>query len=763
MHQWFTPLRFGIALSLALFACFPQVWMGTASFFLRDYGALGYPFIHHARESFWRGELPLWNPLSNCGAPFLAQWGTMSLYPFSLIYLLAPLPWGLSAFCFAHLVLAGVGMYRLADRWTGNGLAAGVAGGAYVFSGFMFACLTWPNYLVALGWMPWIVWLAERAWREGGSAVILAALAATMQMLVGVPEIVLLTWMAVGSLWLADLFAGSTLANFQPCNPSTGSVPPGRFSMSLRLIAVVALTAGLAAAQLLPFFDLLAHSQREHGAIAEKWAMPVSGWANLLVPLFHCLESPRGQFFQPGQEFFSSYYLGGGVLVLAVAAVCGRGGWRVWLLAGLALFSLVMALGSHTPIYGWFKQVVPVVGLARYPVKFVALAAFVVPLLAAFGVRRLLDEVEGVRAARTIVLVALAVLLAMAGVAAWGRAHPIPFEQTGVTTSNAVWRGLFLILFLGAVLLATQWGRGSKGLACAGAGAAMVVLAFDALTHSPRQNPTLPVSVFTPGFWRQAFQAPPPRFGESRLMISPQAERALLHSSVKDHQQNFFGKRLAEWSNLNVLDGIPKVNGATTLQLREQMQVQTALYALTNRLAEGLMDFLGVSQFSAPGQVVEWAARTNHLPLITVGQKPVFVDGTNALPRLLELDFDPREVVFLPQEVFPDVTARERVPARILSTNIAFHRLEFEVETKGPCLAVIAQSYYHPWEVRVDGAPARLWRANHAFQALEVPDGRHTVVVAYRDRNLQAGGAVSLATLLGCGLYGLRRRRNALG
>ena len=84
--------HFAALLGVMLFAAFPQVMLGQHSFFFRDYGVLGYPFISYHHEAFWRGEVPLWNPLSNCGAPFLAQWGTMTLYPFSVIYLLFPLP-----------------------------------------------------------------------------------------------------------------------------------------------------------------------------------------------------------------------------------------------------------------------------------------------------------------------------------------------------------------------------------------------------------------------------------------------------------------------------------------------------------------------------------------------------------------------------------------------------------------------------------------------------------------------------------------------
>lgn len=55
----------------------------------------------------------------------------------------------------------------------------------------------------------------------------------------------------------------------------------------------------LAAAQLLPFGELLLASQRfqDYSAVSVR-SMPPWGWANLLVPLFRCWRSPPGVFFQ---------------------------------------------------------------------------------------------------------------------------------------------------------------------------------------------------------------------------------------------------------------------------------------------------------------------------------------------------------------------------------------------------------------------------------------------------------------------------------
>ena len=248
--NWLTPGRFAALLAVLIVACFPQVVFGFETFFYRDFGAFAYPLALYHREAFWHGEMPLWNPYNYCGVPFLAQWNTLTLYPLSLFYLIFPLSWSLGMFSLLHMFWAGLGMYFLAHRWTGNRLAASVAGLVYAFNGLSWDALMWSNNIAALGWMPWVVLCVERAWREGGGRnLILASLAGAMQMLTGAPEVIILTWFALGMLWLTQWLGNE--------------VSRGR--MAWRFLTVGGLVFGVAAAQLLPFLDLLAHSQRDKG------------------------------------------------------------------------------------------------------------------------------------------------------------------------------------------------------------------------------------------------------------------------------------------------------------------------------------------------------------------------------------------------------------------------------------------------------------------------------------------------------------------
>src|ERR1035438_4325865 len=373
--EWMTPGRFALLLGLLIFATFPGVLLGSTTFVIRDFGLFGYPLAYFHRQSFWRGELPLWNPLSNCGLPFLAQWNTLTLYPLSLIYLLLPLTWSLSFFCVAHLFWGGLGMYFLAHRWTHHRLAAGLAGVIFAFNALSLNFLMWPSHIATFSWLPWVLWLGQRAWREGGKALVWGALAGAMQMLAGGPETIVVTWLLLLVLVSGDWFHEGCL----------------RRRLVSRFLAMGILTAMVCAVQLLPFLELLAHSQRDSGysASTHDWCMPFWGWANFLVPLFRTSPTAQGLFLQNGQYWTSCYYGGIGTVLLAAIAVWRVRDWRVRVVAALVLLGLVLALGDATLLYRGLRACFPGLGFVRYPVKFVILVLALAPLLAAFGIAAL--------------------------------------------------------------------------------------------------------------------------------------------------------------------------------------------------------------------------------------------------------------------------------------------------------------------------------------------------------------------------------------
>jgi hypothetical protein len=739
-------VRFGILLALLIFAAFPQVLLGLQTFVVRDYGFYSYPVAFFQQECFQRGELPFWDPYSNCGAPFLAQWNTMPLYPPALIYLALPLTWSLSFFCLLHLWFAGFGMFQLARRWTGNNFAAAFAGVAFSFNGLTLNLLMWPSHIATFSWMPWVVLAVELAWREGGRRIFLAALVGALQMLAGGPETIFLTWLLLLALWIQQLATGG------------GGDSAPRRPMFWRFPCVVLLVIALTVVQLLPFLDLAAHSER-HGSYADfRWSMPAWGWANFLVPMAFGDVLNMGVFFQYDQLWTSSYYLGIGTLWLALLAVWSSRQGRVRLLGAVAAVAFIFALGEHTPVYPALHRLVPLLSLITYPVKFVLLVAFLTPLLAAFGLAAIREQPAF---ARRIVFPGAILLALIGGILFWAWRFPFPGDDVHATLLNGLSRAGFLLM-TGALLLVLAR-PGEVGLRRMAPLLLLSVAWLDVLTHEPAQNPSAPPNIYDLNLARTRLAMnPQPELGGSRAMLAPMAIHQFVHSAVSSPQNNFLIGRLAYGADCNLLDAVPKVDGFLSLMPRECDEFQSLLYDATNANFPRLDDFMGVSQMTAPDQIYHWQSRSNFLPLVTAGQEPVFLDDTNTLHALVQPGFDGSKIVFLPPETKSFVTVTKGTSARVVNTHFENQSVDADIQAAEPSLVVVAQTYYHDWRAYVDGQPARLLRANHAFQAVQIPAGRHHVLLLYRDSAFHEGALISFIAWPCCLLalfIPFRRRR----
>lgn len=287
--------------------------------------------------------------------------------------------------------------------------------------------------------------------------------------------------------------------------------------------------------------------------------------------------------------------------------------------------------------------------------------------------------------------------------------------------------------------------------------ALIACVALDFLTHAPRQNPTVTTDVYAPeaGLFEDK-----PKAGESRACISAWINRLLGNATHPDARTYCLGNRRLLYCNWNLVDRIPKVNGFYSLYPREHAHILDLIYHSTNSPPAPLLDFLGVTLITVDTNLFALEYRTNALPLVSMGQQPVFASESDTLRRLGGNNFEPRKDVFLPQELSRGVAVSPDPQARAKLVEFRSHSLTIETTATAPTLAVIAQTYDPKWQATVDGQPVELLRANHAFQAVAVPAGQHTLRLVYEDRAFQRGAAISLATLAGCLLaWWLMRRR----
>ena len=623
-----------------------------------------------------------------------------------------------------------------------------------------------------------------------------AVLAAAMQMLAGGPETILLTWLFLAVLACADCLQGrgrahleaalaaedrgsvsrSTDVNgFAPqgdlnsgeqltrCGSQSrgldgtlgGAVVGTRFQICFRFACMVGLVSLICAVQLLPFLQLAAHSQRDAGFGLWGWDMPFWGWANFLVPLFRTVPNAQGLCFQPDQCWTGSYYAGIGTVFLAAVAIRRVRDRRLVMLGLVVALGLALALGDRGLLYRAVRRCFPAIGLVRYPVKYVILILALSPLLAAFGLSALAGKigrgaVERVPAGtqfRRFEWTCIAVIAGLIGlILLLDRLFPNADSPWGSTWKS----GLSRAGLLGVVVcLLFALGKASGPKRTLFALLLLVAVWFDFGTHVPFQNPGVARTVYTPG-WAAAQLSlkPAPQPGQFRAMMSPGALEAFEHHVLSSVEQTYLLDRLAMMGNCNLLDGTPVAYGFFSLLPLEANNANSMPLVYTSTNFSALLDLMAVAQCSSAESAMHWTARPSAMPMVTTGQLPVFADDDTLVKIFFANTNDFRKIVYLPPEARGLISAVAQPSAKILTENFESQRVTVQVETPSACLVLISQSWYPAWKAYVDGVPVKLWRADYAFQAVEVQAGRHTVRFAYEDRAFRVGGMLSCAGLV---------------
>lgn len=768
-----TVRTFGVFLALLIFAAFPLGVLGLKIPLFRDFGLYSYPIAHYLREALRRGEIPLWNPLSFCGIPFLAQWNTMVLYPFSILYVLLPLAQGLTWFCLLHVWIAGLGMFYLARERTGSAMAGALAGVAYAFNGIAMDTGLWPCTIVPLAWAPWVLWTVpryvvsamNRNERQKTTRNFLSAITSSaLLMLSPSPEIIFMTLLFLGFLLLAELRPranSAALAEKAYTERAIAELAPTKVLGRLALWG--ALTLGISAAQLLPFFDLLLASQRGEDPTRFIWSMPPTGWANLLIPLYLCIPAHHGIYFQPEQSFVASYYMGIPTVMLALLSVVRLRRRDMWISFGLALFALIMALGNATPLYDAVNRLVPPFRLMRFSIKYVFLLALTLPVAAAGFAARFEGRFPVKRAklgtdVRILCFATVAFIALIATLLLFLRSFPAAAPFRRVVIINAAHRIAFLVLFAGALAMLSRTDQHPRQLLwqwCS-----VILLAADLLTHKPVRTPWADPWVLKPGILNEHLGfTEAPRHGFSRVMFRPGDEIRFGQFVAGGPNEEYLGQRLAMSFNCNLLDDIPKVTGFFPLKPAPIYRVQRLFLEKPDDLLGPLADFLSVSHVNATGRFYEWVPRPTYLPMLTTPSRVLFASSEHTLAALKMPEFDARVEVYLPEEAAGLVASNFPGQVALLRQQFHAHRARVEIENENDTLLVFNHTFYRHWRAYVDGKSTRIWPANLAFQAVLVPAGRHTVEWRYEDQVFRAGCVISLISLLAFGLIAVRRGR----
>lgn len=756
-------------------------WFGQVETFVRSIAA---------------GSWPLWDPYVSFGQPLLANANNQILYPPTWLHLVVR-PWTYyTVYFFAHLVFAGLGLYRLAERLRVSRSGAFVAGALWVASGPLLSLGNAWNHLAAVAWMPWVGLAAVTAADLGTArAALVWGAAWGAQILAGSPDVFVMTGCLVVTL-LADRVDWRRL----------------RARANVRLVALAVLAAGfalaLSAAQWVPSADLASRSGRVSAGTRQQtyWSVHPASLLQMVVPL-RWDELPlnpvwRSLLFESREPFLLSTYVGLPAALLAAVGLANPRGWRVGVLA-LLIASVLVAFGRHAPFHGAALFILPPLRVLRFPAKALVLAGFCGALLAGQGFdewRRARDAGPFGRRLAGLAALAACVAAALAGVTYWKGALWSPFlvdagpggrdltDLLRPAVREATWASA---IGLSLWLAALARGRGAAAARLSAALVAGVGVADLAWNHKDL-NPTAPrifysskpeavASIDQKDFGRLfvydytmdtgrsdrhlgrdvpyvvGLEGGGPRwagaFGMRMYLVPPTGAAWDLYGSYEKDSLGLQPRPLAE---LNALLARADDTPMATRLLR--------LGAVSQVLALHTEGFDGLGEVKElPGPFFEpmhLLAVPRPLPRSYVVDGVRRAAGHEALEALIDVGFDPEAEVVLagdeaPREHGTDFRGGSRI------TVMAPDRVVLEAQANAPAHLVLVDGYDPGWLATVDGEPATVVRANVAFRGVAITAGRHVVEFLYRPRSVVWGLWMSACALVAGAAFVLRTRKTA--
>lgn len=339
-------IAFGFLIFLALAMFARPLFRGEVLTF-RDHADYFQPMRFFTAEELRHFRLPLWNPYSASGEPWLANPQTGVFYPPAWIFLVLPFATAYTLFLFLHIVLLGCGAYLLFSRFA-SARGAFIGAVALMLCGPTLSMMDISNNLTTFAWIPLVIWCAM-----SGASPTLSSTAIAMSFLGGEPF-----FAACGAL----IFAGVR----------TGFSRSGRLK-SARTLVDVALTAFfLASVQLLPFLAIIAGTDRVGAVPREEVlrdSMTLGDWLRMAVP----------GAVTTHQHFIPIVYIGIVPALLALIGIFSRAA-RPWLV--LLAVSVILSTGM-----GGVLAKLPLT-IIRYPARVVPLGALAIIALAVIGFER---------------------------------------------------------------------------------------------------------------------------------------------------------------------------------------------------------------------------------------------------------------------------------------------------------------------------------------------------------------------------------------
>ncbi len=749
------------ALSLAYPALAGQFLVNPTS----DQYKAGYAFREFA-ASYMKahGGFPQWNPYLLGGMPYVAAMHGDIFYPTFLLRLVLPVDVAMTWGMILHFFLCGLATYgflRIAGRL--SFFAALIGGVAYMMGGFVASLVSagHDGKLFVSALFPVVLLLVTWCMRDG-KAWAWGALSIAVGLAVLSPHPQLLQYLLlVAGAWALFLAFGGV-----------GNERVERDVAIKRLAgALIAVVVGAAigAIQYVPVREYVAWSPRGPGFdyhAASQFSFPIEELLNTYLPQFSgILEGYWGR----NQWHLHSEYVGASVLVLGAAAF--GGGWtgarrRLFLFwVGVAVVTLLWALGDSTPFFQIVYAVVPGTNFFRAPSTIFYVTTFAIAVIAGLGTERLLEGRISARFAYTWLAVA-AVFTAVAlagGLTAVAESLASSWSRVDLATAND-----------GAVRLGSLRSFAFAAIACA----TIILFGRRALSHNAAAWAL--VAICAVDLWsveRLYWQFSPPAaqlyatndaIEYVKKLTQPVRVLAVgLRGAPMNPYDAFLGRDALMTHRIRLANGyqgndLGRYEELSSAQQTDDQFTNPTFWALTNTdflLANvdtipipGVRRAVGPVRDAAGTEVSLFRLPGEH-PIAWVAPAIMKYPDASVIEAVHSTNFPVRSVALF--------DTSSSVPGVQLSTlpsplAITVHADAFDVghisltlsggAPSGSAL-VVSENYYPGWRATVDGKPVKVERADLVLMGVPLPEGARHIELTFSSDSYARGKLITLIAL----------------
>jgi hypothetical protein len=749
-----------VALAVFVAASLTLCWPVLVGAFLpgSDQYLSGYAFRHFAAE-YWREHhaIPLWNPYIFAGMPYVGGMHGDIFYPTAWLRWILPTGTAMGLGFALHFVVAGAGMYAFLRGLRLSWGAAVVGGLAFELSGIV-ASLISPGhdgklFTTALAPLLFLALLrAVRAPRVDRFALVALVIGLSLH---GHPQLSYYLLVAAG-LWTLFLVFG---------DPERSRNTPRWVPLAAALGAVL-LGAGLYTIQGVPFYEYIPYSPRAGGASSAGWeymtaySMPIDELMSTFLPQFNGIKD-----LYWGQNGFKLHteYIGVSVLVLAGLGLGGKDQRHIrWAVAAIGMFFLLISLGSHTPFYRVWYELMPGMNKVRAPGSAFFLVALPVCVFAGFGA----DRVLAASANRSRLLIGAGIFAALGALGAVGALQGITeglaagsgridaaLANAGELRLGSVrlllfaalaggvflavgarrLRGLVAVAAMGAVVLADLWSIDRRFVEIEGESAEL--FQDDAITRRIKEAP-MPYRVWQPAGGQISALAPYP--GSWLMGVHVPTLFGYHGNELHAFDELLGGKNL--WQN-QLSPVMLDLFAIRYVLLRQEQELPRYHKILEGKTTVGSDAVLYEADTVPP--YVRLMAGAIKVPR---EQIPGIVNDPR-FPALAVALYDDSSTVS-PVDLGNDPPAPATARAQVTEWEPGRMAVAIEGQDTRELYLVVSENWYKDWRATVDGRPVVPLAAHSTLLSVPIPPGAKEVRFEVRSDAYRLGRLLTLLSAL---------------